>query len=93
MASIGQLFVIGLLVGVVVSVLLGSKKFIGCISLALIPVATFVYVDWWLGEDPERLTSTSGLLYLFVPIPPLAGALVGYGLIWLIRDWRDTKGL
>ena len=93
MAGPGQLFVIGLLVGVVLGVLLGSKNFIGCVPLALVPVATLAYVDWWLGRDPEGPTSMSGLLYLFVPIYPTAGALVGYGLIWLIRDWRDTKDL
>lgn len=93
MASAGQLFVIGFLAGIIIGVLLGSKRFVGCLPLSFVPIATIAYVHWWLDQDTERLTSTSGLLFLFAPIPPSAGALVGYGIVWVIRDWQATKDL
>ena len=81
------LMLVGFAAGLMLGLALGAKRF-GCLSLFLIPVGSVAYVSWWLGQNPELLRSTSGLEYLFVPLPPLIGALAGYGLVAFAREWR-----
>lgn len=76
-------FVLGAMLG-----LAFSSKRLGCLSLALIPLGGFAYVDWWQGQNLEMLRSTSGLDYLFVQFPVLIGGFAGYALVAFIREWR-----
>ncbi len=87
MLSPAVLLLIGFVAGGALGLVLSSKRF-GCWSLTLIPLGAIAYVNWWQGEHPELLRSTSGLEYLFVQFPPLIGALAGYGLVAFTREWR-----
>lgn len=90
MLSIGLLLLIGFVTGVVVGLPLGSNRF-GCWTLAFVPIGAIGYVSWWQSQHIENLRSTSGLEFIFVPIPPSIAALVGYGLVRLIRNWRISR--
>ena len=92
MVSVGVLLMIGFVAGGIIGLLLGSKR-LGCGTLALIPIGAIAYVSWWQDQHAENLRSTSGLEFIFVPIPPSIAALAGYGLVWLIRDWLVAKDL
>ncbi|KRA79714.1 hypothetical protein ASD76_16960 [Altererythrobacter sp. Root672] len=92
MVSIGVLLVLGLLTGGAIGLLAGSTRF-GFGILTLVPIGAVTYVNWWQNQHPESIRSTSGLEFIFVPIPPSIAALIGYGMIWLIRDWLATKDL
>jgi hypothetical protein len=81
------LILISLIAGGVLGLLLSQKCF-GCWSLTLIPIATYAYVDWWQGQHPELMRSTSGLDFFFVQFPTLIGGLAGYGLVAFAREWR-----
>lgn len=83
-------FLIGFAAGLLVGVLLGQRRS-GCFVLTTVPIAAIAYICWWQGQHPELIRSTSGLDFVFGPIPPSIGALIGYGFVWLIRDWRDTR--
>jgi hypothetical protein len=65
-------FVFGLLVGIAV-----AKPRLGCFILLAVPVATIVYIDWWQGENPDKLRSTSALDFIFGPLWPSLGAIGG----------------
>lgn len=92
MVSVETLLIIGFVAGVLGGLLLGSTR-IGCWTMAIVPVGAIGYVSWWQAQHPENIRSTSGLEFVFVPIPPTGAALVGYACVWLIRDWRATKNL
>lgn len=87
MLSPAVLLLTGFLAGLMLSLTLRNRRF-GCFSLAMIPVGAWSYVDWWQSQHPELLRSTSGLEFLFVPVPPMIGALAGYGLVAFIKEWR-----
>jgi hypothetical protein len=90
--SIQALLAIGFLFGVGVGGLLSKGK-LGCIALLAVPVAAVTYVSWWHGENPDLVRSTSGLEFLFVPIPPSTAALAGFAVVYLIRNWLSTRNL
>lgn len=92
MASIETLLIIGFIAGVVGGLLVGSKR-IGCWTMGTVPIGAIVYVSWWQEQHPENIRSTSGMDFVFVPIPPTTGALVGYILVWLVRDWLTLKSI
>ena len=92
MVSVETLLIVGFFAGVVGGLLLGSKR-IGCWTMGIVPIAAIGYVSWWQGQHPENIRSTSGLDFLFVPIPPTIAALVGYACVWLVRDWHASKNL
>jgi len=91
MLSVEALLIIGFIAGVLGGVLLGSRK-VGCWVMAIVPIGAIVYVSWWQGQHPENIRSTSGLDFMFVPIPPTIAALLGYVCVWLVRDWLLWRG-
>jgi type III secretory pathway component EscS len=76
---------LGLVVGLVIGLLIRTQK-IAFAILLLIPVAMIGYVNWWQAQHPENLTSTSALDFIFGPLWPSAGAIVGYYLGKFVRD-------
>jgi len=87
MLSPGALLLTGFLTGLMLGLTLRHRP-LSCFSLTLIPAAAYGYVGWWQSHHPELLRSTSGLEFLFVPVPPMIGALAGYGLVAFINEWR-----
>jgi hypothetical protein len=76
---------IGLGVGLLVGVLLPRPK-VGCTALLVVPVAMIFFIGWWQGQHPENLRSTSGLDFMFGPLWPSLGAVIGYFVgAWLRR--------
>ena len=60
-------FVVGLIFGL-------AKPEYGCMVLAVIPVAMFAYIWWCQSQNPDALTSTSVLNFVFGPLWPTLGA-------------------
>lgn len=83
--TIEILLFLGFIAGFIVGALLGEDR-LGCLLLAIVPVAMFAYVGWWQSEHPESLRSTSGLDFLFGPLWPSAGAVAG---LWAARWLRS----
>ena len=79
-------FVAGLIVGGAV-----AKTQIGCLILLAIPVTMVAYLIWWQGENPDKLTSTSGLDFLFGPLWPSLGAIGGFSIAKLFRLISDKR--
>ena len=76
---------IGLGVGLLVGALLPRPK-VGCTALLVVPVAMIFFIGWWQGQHPENLRSTSGLDFMFGPLWPSLGAVIGYFVgAWLRR--------
>jgi hypothetical protein len=90
MLSVETLLIVGFIAGVLGGLFLGSKR-VGCWIMAIVPIAAIGYVSWWQGQNPEGIRSTSGLEFVFVPIPPTIAALIGYGSVWLVRDWLISR--
>lgn len=90
MIGVYEMLAIGCLVGCCLGLIFAFTR-VGCFSLAIVPISAIIYVDWWQGQNSDRLNSTSGLEYLFLPPVPLASALFAYGCVWLIKDWRRTR--
>lgn len=88
--SFWVLFIAGVAAGAALALMFGTRP-IGWISLLIVPISAFAYVDWWQAQHPENLRSTSGLDYLFIPPIPMAGAFVSYAVIFLVRAWLETR--
>jgi hypothetical protein len=71
------MLVFGMVAGLAVGLAFARPR-VGCSILLIIPVAMLFYVAWWQSGHPADLRSTSGLDYLFGPLWPSLGALVGY---------------
>jgi hypothetical protein len=67
---------IGLVAGLLIGLLIGQKR-TGCIVLLIVPIAMIVYISYWQQQHPENLRSTSGLDFMFGPLWPSLGALIG----------------
>jgi len=81
---------IGAAAGLLIGILLPRLK-VGCFVLLVVPVAMIFYINWWHGQHPENLRSTSGLDFVFGPLWPSLGALPGYFVgIWL-RSLFDNR--
>ncbi|VVT05502.1 hypothetical protein [Erythrobacter sp. EC-HK427] len=68
---------LGFLVGVVIG-LATRSQLLGCAALLVVPFAMIAYVAWWQAANPGALRSTSALEFIFAPLWPSLGALVGY---------------
>ena len=77
LSSIEGLLAIGFIVGLLTGVSAPRVK-VGCYILLAVPVAMFAYVGWWQDQHPESLRSTSALDFLFGPLWPSVGAIVGF---------------
>ncbi len=86
LASIEGLLFIGCVAGLLVG-LFATKPRTGCLILLAVPVAMVAYVSWWQGQHPENLTSTSSLEFIFGPLWPSLGAVAGYSVGKLLREW------
>jgi len=51
-----------------------------------------VAAGWWQGEHPEDLRSTSGLDFVFAPLWPSLGAVMGYFAGMWFRSVFDGRG-
>jgi hypothetical protein len=71
----GALF-FGFLAGVLVGFGFRQMK-VGCVALLTVPIAMILYIDWWQGRNPDMLTSTSALDFMFGPLWPSLGAVGG----------------
>jgi uncharacterized membrane protein YfcA len=81
---------IGAIVGLLVGIFLPSPK-VGCFVLLIVPIAMIFFVNWWQGQHPENLRSTSGLDFIFGPLWPSLGAIGTYFFgIW-VRSLFDKN--
>lgn len=85
-----MLLIAGLVIGVVVGVCL-AKPVNGCGTLLLVPFAMIIYVYVCQRQHPENLTSTIALDYIFGPLWPSIGAVVGFAAGKLICVWADRR--
>ena len=92
MLSVPALLAIGGMAGLVMGALFGLRRG-GALTLLLVPVGMIVYIANWQDKHPEALRSTSGLDYIFGPIPPTASALVAYGIACLIKAHLANRDL
>lgn len=79
MVTIMGLVVGGAVFGLLCGAFISPRK-IGCTALLMVPVAMVGYVALWQSIHPENLRSTSALDYMFGPLWPSLGALVGFAL-------------
>lgn len=87
------LLISGALFGVLTGALISPLK-AGCFALLIVPVAMIAYVSLSQSLHPEDMRSTSALAYLFAPLWPSVGAIVGFmvgGLIRLVVVRRKQK--
>ena len=82
-------FSIGVGVGLLIGILLPPSK-LGCLALLVVPVAMIFFINWWHGEHGGNLSSTSGLDFVFGPLWPSLGSVVGYAVGMLLR-WSFDK--
>jgi hypothetical protein len=75
--TIEALLIAGAIFGLIVGLGFRSHK-LGCATLWIVPIAFFVYVDWWQKTHLENLRSTSGLDFVFGLPFPCMGAMGGY---------------
>ena len=75
--TIEFLIVGGAIVGLLSALLIRNARF-GCASLWVIPVAMIIVVIVDQHLHPENVRSTSALDFIFAPLWPSLGALVGY---------------
>ena len=80
----------GLIVGSVIG-LTAPNQGLGCIALLLVPICMVLYIDWWQGENPDMLRSTSALDFIFGPLWPTIGAISGFIGSRLFRTWIRTR--
>ena len=83
--TIGVLIAGGFLAGLLVGVIITRLK-LGCAVLLTVPVAMILYLSWSQGQNPDNLRSTSGLDFLFGPLWPSLGAIVGLFVGRLLRS-------
>ena len=76
--------IVGAIVGFGAAVVFTNAR-PGCVSLLIIPIAMYFYVDWWVNNNPDLWTSTIALEYFFGPLWPSLGAAVGF---LLGRDFK-----
>ncbi len=86
-----ELFItIGFAAGLAVS-LLTRGVVRGCLGLLAVPLLTFAYIWIWQSLNPEKLRSTGALDFVFGPIWPSFGAIVGFGVGELVRFLSTAK--
>ena len=90
LGEIETAMLVGAFVGLVLGFSVASPKR-GCALLSILPLAMIGYIAWWQSAHPENLTSTSGLDFVFGPMWPSVGALVGFGLGRLVNPWRKSS--
>jgi len=90
--SIEAFIFAGFVAGLVVGWLAPTSK-LGCFVLLGVPVLALGYVSWWLIENPDikREQATWALVYLFGPLWPSAGALVGFYLYRALQKWSRKR--
>lgn len=81
---------LGAAVGLLTGLTLPRPK-VGCLALLAVPLAMIVFISWWQGEHPENLRSTSGLDFVFGPLWPSLGAVVGYLAGKALRSVLDNR--
>ena len=89
--SFATLLAAGFVVGVVISLIV-RMRWAGCLASLIVPVGAALFVSWSHSVSTD-LRSTSGLDYLFVPVPPIMGWLLGCALVWLFRDFQAGRDL
>lgn len=75
--SIKGAFAVGTAIGLLIGLVLPRQKF-GCAALFVVPIAMMFFISWWQDQHPEKLSSTSALDFVFGPLWPSLGAVVGY---------------
>ena len=75
--TIQFLVVVGAIVGLLSAILIRNAR-LGCASLWVIPVAMIIVVIVDQQLHRENVRSTSALDFIFAPLWPSLGALVGY---------------
>jgi hypothetical protein len=79
-------FVAGLLVALTV-----RKRAVGCLIMLAVPVAMIAYVAWWQSQNPDQLRSTSALEFVFGPLWPSLGGIVGFIIGQLLRPSQQKR--
>ena len=92
MLGVSALLILGGAAGLTLGTLFGLKRG-GSLSLLLVPITTIVYISRWQANNPDLLRSTSGLDYLFGPLPPTSAALLTYGAVCLVKDHLANRDL
>lgn len=89
MTGIETALLIGALVGAVAGLVPRAK--IGCGALVIIPLVMLVYTAIQLNDANRRPDALDALLYVFNPLWPSLGALLGFGLVRLLRTLAFRK--
>lgn len=75
--TIEGLLIAGAIFGLALGLMIAQPK-VGCTGLLIVPVAMIGYLALWQSLHPENIRSTSALDFLFGPLWPSLGAIVGY---------------
>jgi len=76
--------------GFIAGFVLRERK-LGCLLLLPIPIAMLIYVSMWQAANPENLRSTSALDFIFIPLWPSLGAILGFEIARAIRTLRSDR--
>lgn len=85
-----MLLIAGAFAGLVIRLAVPSSK-LGCAALWIVPVAMLAYVYAWQRAHPESLRSTSDLDFIFAPLWPSLGAMVGFVVGTSLRHFILSK--
>lgn len=88
--TINTLLLCGAVAGIIVGLAIPRQR-VGCVVLLIVPIAMIVYVSRWQAAHPESIRSTSGLDFLFGPLWPSVGAVVGFFAMRLLRAWLEER--
>ena len=83
MTGIETALLVGGIVGAIAGLIPRAKT--GCAALLIIPFVMIVYTVIELNDTSRRPDALDALLYVFNPLWPSLGALVGFGLVRLVR--------
>ncbi|MBN8819970.1 MAG: hypothetical protein J0I80_14755 [Sphingomonas sp.] len=84
--TINMMLLYGAFAGLAIGIVIPWERF-GCMGLLIVPIAMIVYVSRWQAAHPENIRSTSGLDFVFGPLWPSLGALAGFYVARMIRQW------
>lgn len=86
--TIEAMLVGGLVMGLLIGAVVGSAK-TGCAILLLIPTGAVLYVAVQQALEPDTITSTSALDFLFAPAWPSFAGIVGFAIARAAREMID----
>ncbi|MXP44192.1 hypothetical protein [Allopontixanthobacter sediminis] len=89
MTTIEAALVIGGILGFLAGLIPRAKA--GCATLFVIPIVMLIYTVIELNDPSRRPDALDALYYIFNPLWPTLGALVGFGLARVISGFVKRK--